>query len=180
MKPSGFTPEAWTRQRTLVAALMKSPIGSRRAAPGSGPGLIRRPPGPTLIHGIAAEPLEERPMHVFICWSGQRSGRLARALHEQWLPTLLDDLVSSFVSSSDIERGERWFDRLLDELRKAEAAIVCLTPENLDSRWMHFEAGMVYGHAHVFPYFLGEETGQIQDPLSGVQATATSASSRSA
>ncbi len=37
---------------------------------------------------------------------------------------------------------------------------------------MHFEAGMVYGRAHVFPYFLGEETGQIQDPLNGVQATA--------
>ena len=111
-------------------------------------------------------------MHVFICWSGPRSGRLARALHEQWLPTLLGDRVSSFVSFSDIERGERWFDRLLDELRKAEAAIVCLTPENLDSRWMHFEAGMVYGRAHVFPYFLGEETGQIEDPLNGVQATA--------
>ena len=112
-------------------------------------------------------------MHVFICWSGQRSGRLARALHEQWLPALLGDRVSSFVSFSDIERGERWFDRLLVELRKADAAIVCLTPENLDSRWMHFEAGMVYGHAHVFPYFLGEQTGQVQDPLNGVQATAT-------
>jgi hypothetical protein len=112
-------------------------------------------------------------MHVFICWSGRRSERLARAMNDQWLPQLLGDRVSSFVSFADIERGERWFDRLLVELREADAAIVCLTPENLDSRWMHFEAGMVYGRAAVFPVFLGEATGQIADPLEAVQATAS-------
>jgi hypothetical protein len=63
-------------------------------------------------------------LHVFICWSGQRSERLARTLHEPWLPNLLGDRFSPFVSFSDIERGQRGIDRLLVERRQADAAIV--------------------------------------------------------
>jgi hypothetical protein len=82
-------------------------------------------------------------MHVFICWSGRRSRRLAEAFASQWLAGVLGDRVTSFLSFADIEKGEGWFERLLAELGKADAALLCLTPENLASPWMHFESGMV-------------------------------------
>ena len=82
-------------------------------------------------------------MHVFICWSGRRSRRVAEAIAGQWLPEIFGTKVTSFVSFADIEKGEGWFDRLVAELGKADAAVLCLTPENLASPWMHFESGMV-------------------------------------
>ena len=79
-------------------------------------------------------------MHLFICWSGRRSRRMAEAFDSQWLPKVFGGRITSFVSFADIEKGEGWFERLLTELGKADAALVCLTPENLASPWMHFEA----------------------------------------
>jgi hypothetical protein len=112
-------------------------------------------------------------MHVFICWSGRRSRRIAEAFSSQWLPAVLGDTVTSFVSFADIEKGEGWFDRLLTELSKADAALLCLTPENIASPWMHFESGMVarMGRGTVFTYFLGTDAGKIQDPLKQIQVT---------
>ena len=112
-------------------------------------------------------------MHVFICWSGRRSRRIAEAFATQWLPANLGDRVSSFVSFSDIEKGEGWFERVLAELVKADAALLCLTPENLSSPWMHFESGMVarMGNGRVFTYFLGADARTVQDPLKQIQVT---------
>ena len=70
-------------------------------------------------------------MHVFICWSGRRSRRLAEAVAGTWLPTMVGNGVSSFVSFANIEKGEDWYDRVAAELSKADAAVLCLTPENL-------------------------------------------------
>jgi hypothetical protein len=109
-------------------------------------------------------------MHVFICWSGPRSHQVAQAIQETWLPVILGDKVTSFLSSANIRPGEGWFDRLLEELGRTEVAIVCLTPENLASPWMHFEAGMVsrMGRGRVFTYFLGTEAGGVRDPLAQI------------
>ena len=84
---------------------------------------------------------------------------------------MFGDNVTSFVSYANIEAGERWFDRLVIELGKAEAAIICLTPENLRSPWLHFESGMVsrLGKGILFTYFLGTDAGAIQDPLKQIQ-----------
>ena len=112
-------------------------------------------------------------MHVFICWSGRRSRRIAEAFDGQWLAGVLGDRVTSFLSFEDIRKGEGWFERLLKELEKADAALLCLTPENLGSAWMHFEAGMVsrMGRGRVFTYFLGADPGRVQDPLKQIQVT---------
>jgi hypothetical protein len=79
--------------------------------------------------------------------------------------------VGCFVSS-DIEKGEGWFDRLLRELRHCHAALLCVTPENLSSTWMHFEAGMVLrmAKARVFTYYLGRKAG-VDDPFRQLQVT---------
>jgi hypothetical protein len=83
---------------------------------------------------------------------------------------MFGDNVTSFVSYANIEAGERWFDRLVIELGKADAAIICLTPENLRSPWLHFESGMVSRLKGIlFTYFLGTDAGTIQDPLKQIQ-----------
>jgi len=112
-------------------------------------------------------------VHVFICWSGRRSRRVAKAIAGQWLPEMFQTKVTSFASFTDIEKGEGWFDRLVAELGKADAAVLCLTPENLASPWMHFESGMVsrLGKGIVFTFFLGSDAGKIQDPLKQIQVT---------
>ena len=112
-------------------------------------------------------------MHVFICWSGRRSRRIAEAFASHWLTGVLGDRVTSFVSFADIEKGEGWFERLLMELGRSDAALLCLTPENLASPWMHFESGMVsrMGKGRVFTYFLGTDAGKVQDPLKQIQVT---------
>jgi hypothetical protein len=84
---------------------------------------------------------------------------------------MFGDNVTSFVSYANIEASERWFDRLVIELGKADAAIICLTPENLRSPWLHFESGMVsrLGKGILFTFFLGTDAGTIQDPLKQIQ-----------
>src|ERR1700730_5681790 len=118
------------------------------------------------------------PMHVFICWSGRRSRRLAEAVANGWLPAMFGAHVTSFVSFANIEAGEGWYDRVVAELGKADAAILCLTPENLRSPWLHFESGMVsrLGKGIVFTFFLGANAGQIEDPLKQIQVTLTTES----
>ena len=98
---------------------------------------------------------------------------MAEAFDGEWLPAVLGRQVTSFLSFADIEKGEGWFDRLLNELGKADAALLCLTPENVDSPWMHFESGMVsrMGRGKVFTYFLGTDASQIKDPLKQIQVT---------
>jgi hypothetical protein len=75
-------------------------------------------------------------MSVFICWSGERSFAVAKAVQE-----LLEANGVPVFLSDEIEKGTAWFASILDRLRRAKAGIVCLTPENLQSPWMHFEAG---------------------------------------
>ena len=77
---------------------------------------------------------------VFICWSGDRSHAIAEAVKE----LLKANNVEAFLSN-DIEKGTFWFASILEQLQKAKAGIVCLTRENLQSPWMHFEAGALAG-----------------------------------
>lgn len=78
-------------------------------------------------------------MHLFISWSGGKSHRLAAAMKE-WLESHFPDEITAFVSS-EIEKGRQWFPAVESQLRKADAGLVCLTPESLKSDWVAFEAG---------------------------------------
>src|SRR5262245_19161829 len=87
-------------------------------------------------------------MAVFICWSGDRSKAIARALRtllECVLPSLVDrsgELPASRVFlSDDIEKGVEWFQSVRARLDTARAGIVVLTHENTSNDWIHFEAG---------------------------------------
>ena len=108
-------------------------------------------------------------MKVFICWSGRRSKQLAEALH-QWLPSVLKDLAPTY--SPDIPKGELWFDSINRELNRSQAGIVCLTPENMDSAWIHFEAGALFRQTtKLFTLLYKVPAGSLRGPLSHFQGT---------
>src|SRR5436190_15990351 len=78
-------------------------------------------------------------MKVFISWSGGRSQAGAEALR-YWLPKVIQAL-EPWMSANDIEKGTRWRSGIANELEQSSVGIICLTRENLNSEWIHFEAG---------------------------------------
>src|SRR5260370_28578273 len=78
-------------------------------------------------------------MRVLLSWSGARSAALAHALRE-WLPTVIQ-AVEPWMSESDIDRGARWSEEIVAQLEVARVGIICITPDNVSSPSLHFEAG---------------------------------------
>jgi hypothetical protein len=78
-------------------------------------------------------------MDVFISWSGERSRAAAEALRS-WLPKIIN-AIKPWLSSEDIDKGSRWGTDVASRLETAKAGIICLTPGNLHSDWILFEAG---------------------------------------
>ncbi len=110
-------------------------------------------------------------MKVFISWSGKRSKALAVALQE-WLPLILQ-YAKPWVSEKDISAGERWAQAIAGELESSNFGILCITPENLSSEWILFEAGALSKSmldAKVIPLLFGLELSDLSGPLSQFQA----------
>ena len=80
-------------------------------------------------------------MKVFISWSGEQSKHIALALRE-WLPRVIQAIVP-YMSDEDNEAGTLWDEVLTTELDASNFGILCLTPSNVQSPWMHFEAGAI-------------------------------------
>lgn len=111
-------------------------------------------------------------MKVFISWSGQRSAAVADALR-YWLPKVIQAL-EPWMSADDIEKGTRWRSGLASELEQSSVGIICLTPENLDSTWVHFEAGALskqQQNTYVCTFLLELEPTDVKEPLAQFQAT---------
>ena len=121
--------------------------------------------------------------NMFLCWSGQRSRSLARALHEflpRFIPGLLDNPAdNTLFMSDDIAKGSRWFDNVETQLDNADVGLVCITREGLESGWIHFEAGALaravrkkrtHGST-LYTYLLGVRSDELKGPLAEFQAT---------
>lgn len=96
---------------------------------------------------IAEVESRQRPMnskvYIFIGWSGDASRKLAEALRE-WIPQFLGtDRVEAFLSSKDIGVGRNWRDEIHKKLSETKAGIFCLTEDNLNNNWIHYEAGAI-------------------------------------
>jgi len=78
-------------------------------------------------------------MKLFISWSGQLSHQIAKEL-KKWFPKIINQL-EPFVSSEDIEKGDRWMIEIYSKLEHSNFGIICLTKENLLEPWIMFEAG---------------------------------------
>ena len=80
-------------------------------------------------------------MKLLISWSGKQSQAVAKALRA-WLPGVVPG-TPPWMSSLDISPGGRWFDELLQQLEKLDFCVICLTPDNVRSPWLYFEAGAI-------------------------------------
>jgi TIR domain-containing protein len=111
-------------------------------------------------------------MRVFISWSGQRSAAVADALR-YWLPKVIQAL-EPWMSADDIEKGTRWRSGLASELEQSSIGIICLTRENLDSTWIHFEAGALskqQQNTYVCTLLFDLEPTDVREPLAQFQHT---------
>ncbi len=109
-------------------------------------------------------------MKVFLSWSGEGSKELAAILRE-WLPFVFPE-VTFWLSSRDIQAGQRWGNELDRELEGTEFGILCLVPTNLLAPWLLFEAGAVsksVASARVVSYCRGLQPEEVQGPLSRFQ-----------
>ncbi len=111
-------------------------------------------------------------MEIFISWSGQKSGAVATALHK-WLPKVVN-AFRPWLSAADIDKGARWNAEVSAKLATVKAGIFCLTPDNLSSQWLLFEAGALaktLEKTFVCTLLVGLEPSDVEGPLSQFQAT---------
>lgn len=110
-------------------------------------------------------------MRVFISWSKSRSKFVAGALRD-WLPQVLQS-VEPWLSANDIDKGARWLAEISASLEDCGFGILCLTPENLSSGWIHFEAGALsksVQNSAVVPYLFDVSVEDVTAPLSQFNA----------
>jgi hypothetical protein len=111
-------------------------------------------------------------LKIFVSWSGEKSRTVAEALRE-WVPNVFATLVNPWVSSRDIATGERSMWNLADELKDTRVGVVCLTRTNLESRWIHFEAGAISNaveKSYLCTYLIDVEVSDVQQPLAQFQS----------
>jgi hypothetical protein len=110
--------------------------------------------------------------NVVMSWSGRSSNHLARIL-KQWLADVVHSL-KPWMSEEDIQKGSWWSRELPEVMRDADACIVCVTPDNLSSPWIHFEAGFIahaIGRTLVCPYLLHTRKADVTGPMAQLQLT---------
>lgn len=110
-------------------------------------------------------------MKVFVSWSGDLSKKIAQEL-KKWIPCIIQS-VEVFYSAEDIEKGENWDSKISAELSECSYGIICLTSDNTNAPWIHFEAGAIAKSldSRVSALMINIKTSHIQGPLKRYQAT---------
>jgi len=115
-------------------------------------------------------------MRVFISWSGDASGKVAKHFAD-FLEHVVSGL-STFMSEEDIELGSRWEENLSSELMESNYALICVTRANQLRPWINYEAGAIWkglGKNRVIPYTLGFSPGELlPGPLTRFQGAENS------
>ncbi len=113
------------------------------------------------------------PITVFLAWSQERSRQVALALKD-WLPYVVS--AKPWFSPEDIQVGKPWFGDISKALQAADTGIICVTDENQNSRWLHWEAGAIANRfrrsdpaerSYAIPYLLDCE--YLTSPMSELQ-----------
>jgi TIR domain len=111
-------------------------------------------------------------MKIFVSWSGVRSAAVAEILKE-YLP-VINNSFELWLSSEDITKGSRSTLEIAKALAAARAGIICLTPNNLTSAWILFEAGGIAKQVEnplACTLLIGLEPRDVSKPLSEFQHT---------
>lgn len=112
-------------------------------------------------------------MKLFISWSGKESREIAQYVTE-WVNMCFINNIETFISTEDIKVGEDWFSKLSTQLDEADACLICFTPDNLNSKWIHFEIGAAANSKNgmrVMSIVPGNCMSKIGQPLSKYQLT---------
>lgn len=109
-------------------------------------------------------------MVVFISWSGEKSKIIAEFL-QTWLRQVIQALDPWI--SIDIDKGSRWNHEMSSKLEESKIGIICLTPENINSKWILFEAGALskFKNDHVCTLLIGMNSTDVEQPLAQFQDT---------
>lgn len=112
-------------------------------------------------------------MKIFISWSGELSHKIALEFRD-WLPFVIQS-IEPYVSSEDIDKGTRWSVDIAKELEDSEFGLICVTPSNLNSPWVNFEAGALskaFENSKVIPFLFGLKNSDLKkSPLLQFQST---------
>jgi hypothetical protein len=111
-------------------------------------------------------------MRVFISWSGTRSQEVAEEL-KTWIKKVIQS-AEPWVST-DMQSGVKWMADLSDSLDEISIGIICVTPGNVRSPWLNFEAGALSKHlgeqGRVIPYLLDfRSLSDLKQPLAQFNA----------
>lgn len=109
-------------------------------------------------------------MKVFFSWSGEKSKQTAEVL-SQWLKKVIQ-AVDPWMSY-EMDKGASWIAEIKLGLESSKMGIICLTSENLESPWLHFEAGAVSKtqEAKVCTFLLDIPHSEVGFPLAQFQHT---------
>lgn len=111
-------------------------------------------------------------MKVFLSWSQDLSHSVAKYF-EEWLPGVIQECSDPFISS-DMDKGDPWFQTITANLDSTEVGIVFITAENQDAVWLNFEAGAMlnkFGKSGVCPVLVGLKKNDYKGPLKNLQLT---------
>jgi hypothetical protein len=109
-------------------------------------------------------------MKIFISWSGTSSRLVAEALSD-WLERVIQ--AAKPFNSFDIDKGAKWSNKIDDALEGTRFGIICLTPDNLESSWIHYEAGALSKAkgASIWTFLLELKPSDVKQPLGKFQHT---------
>jgi hypothetical protein len=88
-----------------------------------------------------------------------------------WLPHVIQALDPWM--SEGIDKGARWGPAVAEALEGSRVGIVCLTRDNLGSKWIHFEAGALAKtkDTRACTFLLDVENAEVELPLAQFQHT---------
>ncbi|UPU39324.1 toll/interleukin-1 receptor domain-containing protein [Erysipelothrix sp. Poltava] len=110
-------------------------------------------------------------MKVFFSWSGAKSNHIAKHFRE-----LLENIyydIDIYFSDQDIGAGDKWRSNIENGLDNNDLGIIFLTPDNLSSKWIYFEAGAlskVMSNENIVPIIYDLKPTDISEPLASFQA----------
>jgi hypothetical protein len=111
-------------------------------------------------------------MKIFVSWSKEPAKTIAVELKHFLEMTLRTADV--WVSDADLQKGRRWGLQLAQELDSTNVGIICVTQDNMQEPWLHFEAGALsksMANAAIHPLCLRVDKSRLPSPLAQFQAT---------
>lgn len=107
---------------------------------------------------------------VFISWSGETAKKIAVEL-SNWLQLVLQN-TKTFFSEDNICKGAFTFPQLQEAIEKSDAAIVIITPDNINQPWIVFETGYLQGRKkRTYGLLFNMKHEQLSGPLQSIQNT---------